>query len=136
VDTRDRFVNSPKKAEGLVFQFRTLSQEEYEREFPDEELEQESPSTDVDPDNDPDEDDDGNDGKETTADALRKAFERVAKGQTLTPKVSVSERPVTDRKPTAPEAPETSSYTSESAATVLAAALQRAREKKDQELRS
>jgi hypothetical protein len=125
VDTRDRFVNSPKKAEGLVFQFRTLSQEDFDREFPEEE--QESPSTDVDTDNDPDED---NDGKETTADALRKAFERVAKGQTVKPKVSVSERKVT-----VPQAEPEPTYSTSSAATVLSSALLKAREKKEKESR-
>jgi hypothetical protein len=92
------------------FTFRTLSKEEYEKEFPDEEIEQQDPTTDVDTDTD-DQDDDGDEKEETTADALRDAFHRIAKGQ-------------------APEAEKTS-YTSESASAVLAAAFKKAREAKE-----
>jgi hypothetical protein len=111
------------KNEGLQYTFRTLSKEDFDREFPDETLEQTNPETDVDTDNDPDED---GDGKETTADALRKAFERVAKGQTVRPNIEITDRKVTAPVP-APEAAKP--YSQESAATVLAAAIQRARDK-------
>jgi hypothetical protein len=110
------------KNEGLTYQFRTLSQDEYEKEFPDDELEQESPTTDVDTDTD---EEDSEESKETTADALTRAFQRVANGQSAKrPEIHVTDRKVNAPAP-APEAKP--SYTQEAAAVALSAAIRKAR---------
>ncbi len=100
-----------------MYTFRTLTPSEYASEFPDEELEQESPSTDV----GEDEEEESEDSKETASDALAKAFERVAKGQTVKTEAKVTERKI---KTTAPAEPK---YTQESAAVALSSAIRKAR---------
>jgi hypothetical protein len=106
-----------KKAESW-FTVRTLSQEDFDKEFPDDELEQENPSTDVGED---EEEEESKESKETS-DALVDAFKRVAKGQTLKPKLEVTSRPANQPEP-APEATQTASATSDR----LAAAIRKAR---------
>jgi hypothetical protein len=104
-----------------MYTFRTLSQDDFKKEFPDQEEEQTSPSTDVDTDTD-DDNDESEKSKETTADALADAFKRVAKGQTVKPKVEISERKVS-----AKAAPEETSYTQGAASVALSAAIRKAR---------
>jgi hypothetical protein len=68
----------------------------------------------------------------STSDRLADVMKRLSSGQGMKkPDVQVSERKVT-----VPQAEPEPSYTSESAAFALSSALRKAREKKDQELRS
>ncbi len=107
------------------YTIRTLSKEEYEREFPDESLEQENPSTDVDTDTDNDESDQDHDrlSGSSASDLLAAVMKRQASRQ-------ASRKPeVSDRKANAQEVAPDASYTQEAAAQALSAAIRKAREK-------